>query len=119
MRRRYLASFVAIAVLTFISSAAHAANGGTEDTDNRFVSARVVEVNERHISIIARTGVEHVIAVSRIGTRIERDGESVSLKELREGDVVTVELDELNPLKFAKQSVVADKQSREVAASAP
>ena len=51
---------------------------------------------------MARTGVEHVIAVDREGTKVTINGEAVSLKDLREGDIVTVELDAQKPVKFAK-----------------
>jgi hypothetical protein len=38
---------------------------------------------------------------------------------LREGDIVTVELDALNPLKFARHIVIAEQSGREVATTEP
>ena len=73
-----------------------------EDTDTRFVNARVVEVTDAHISIVARTGVEHVIAIDNKNTKVTMDGREVSLKDLREGDVVTIDLDAQKKIMFAK-----------------
>jgi hypothetical protein len=102
MRRKPLAVLAAAVLLAFFSSGIQAAPfGSDEDTDTRIVEARVVEVAEAHVSVMARTGVEHVIAVDREGTKVLINGEVVSLKDLREGDVVTVELDAQKPVKFA------------------
>jgi hypothetical protein len=102
MKRENLAVILAALLLLLFSNSIQAAGGADEDTDTRMVGAIVVEVAEAHISVKARTGVEHVIAVDNAGTRVTIDGKAVSLKELREGDVVTVELDEEKPVKFAK-----------------
>lgn len=104
MKLRSLPTIFAVLLLTFFYTNALAAPGTDEgkDTDTRMVNAKVVEVNDDHISVIARTGVEHVIAVDRTNTKITRDGKVVSLKELREGDLVTIELDASKQIKFAK-----------------
>ncbi len=104
MRRKPLAVLAAaVALLMFFSIGIQAAPvGNDEDTDTRIVEARVVEVAEAHVSVMARTGVEHVIAVDREGTKVMINGEVVSLKDLREGDVVTIELDAQKPVKFAR-----------------
>jgi len=103
MRRKTLAGLAAAVLLTFFSIRIEAAPfTNDEDTDTRLVSATVVEVAEGHVSVVARTGVEHVIAVDREGTKVTINGAVVSLKDLREGDVVTVELDAQKPVKFAK-----------------
>lgn len=104
MRQAYLArSLFAVLFLILISAPVLAAvSDDKEDTDTRMVNAKVVEVNDEHISVIARTGVEHVISVDRAGTKVILAGREVSLKELREGDIVTVMLDEQKPVKFAK-----------------
>jgi hypothetical protein len=103
MRRKPLAGLAAAVLLTFFSIGIAAAPfGNDEDTDTRLVEARVVEVAEGHVSVVARTGVEHVIAVDREGTKVTINGQAVSLKDLREGDVVTVELDAQKPVKFAR-----------------
>ncbi len=103
MKRKPLAGLAAAVLLTLFSIGIEAAPFvNDEDTDTRLVSATVVEVAEAHLSVMARTGVEHVIAVDREGTKVTINGEVVSLKDLREGDVVTVELDADKPVKFAK-----------------
>ena len=103
-RLRSLPTIFAVLLLALFYTNALAASGTEEgrDTDTRMVNAKVVEVNDSHISVIARTGVEHVIAVDRNDTKITRDGKIVSLKDLREGDTVTVELDASKQMKFAK-----------------
>jgi hypothetical protein len=94
----------AVLLLTALSASAQAVadSSAAEDTDTKMIDAKVVEVAENHISVIARTGVEHVIEINNERTKIIIEGEEVSLKNLREGDVVTIELDEQNPIKFAK-----------------
>lgn len=104
MNRRYLASLLAALLLTFFSTAALAAinDDKGEDTDTRIVDAKVVEVADGHISVIARSGVEHVIAIDNTGTRVTIEDQAVSPKNVREGDIITIELDEKNPVKFAR-----------------
>lgn len=103
MRRKPLAVLMAATLLAFFSIGIKAASiGNDEDTDTRIVEARVVEMAEAHVSVMARTGVEHVIAVDREGTKVMINGEVVSLKDLREGDIVTIELDAQKPVKFAR-----------------
>jgi len=103
-RRQHLASFFAALLLAVFSTTAALANdpATSEDTDTRMVEAKVVEVSDSRISVIARTGVEHVIAVDSTDTKVRLEGRLVSLKDVREGDVVTVQLDEVKPVKFAK-----------------
>ena len=103
MKRKTLAGVAAAVLLTFFSIGIKAAPArNDEDTDTRLVEARVVEVAEGHVSVMARTGVEHVIAVDREGTKVTINGTAVSLKDLREDDIVTIELDAQKPVKFAK-----------------
>ena len=83
------------------------------------MDAKVVEVNDHHISVIARTGVEHVIAIGSDDTLVRSKGDIVSLKDLREGDIVTVELDAVNPLKFARHIVIAGQAGTQVATKEP
>ena len=102
MKQRYLVTVLAVALLTLFSSAqlARAAaniEDANEDTDTR-------------ISVIARTGVEHVIAIDRTDTKVTIDGMGVSLQDVREGDVVTVELDANNPMKFARNILMRSDQ---------
>jgi hypothetical protein len=113
MKQRALASLLSLALLTIFSNAILAATGDTdEDTDTRFVQAEIVEVAEGHISVMARSGIEHVIAVDREGTKVTIDGEVVSLKDVREGDIATIELDAQKPVKFAKNILMRSEQSQ-------
>ena len=113
MKQKALASFLVIMLLMFFSNAIQAATvEGDEDTDTRFVQAKIVEVAESHISVMARTGVEHVIAVDREGTKVTIDGEVVSLKDVREGDIATIELDAQKPVKFARNIQLRSEQSQ-------
>ena len=101
--KRNLAGLLAVLLLTLFSNAIQAAVAkDDEDTDARITGAKVVEVGEARISVMARSGVEHVLAVDNQGTRVTIDGEVVSLKDVREGDIVTIELDEQREVKFAK-----------------
>ncbi|HEY0386318.1 MAG TPA: hypothetical protein VGC64_09920 [Pyrinomonadaceae bacterium] len=114
MKRRYLATILAAALLFVASSSAIALAAGdddkSEDTDVRIVDAKVVEVTDGYISVIARSGVEHVIAVDNAATKVMIDNEVVSLKDVREGDVITIELDEQNPMKFAMTISMSPEQ---------
>jgi len=106
MKQRHLVNILTAALLlTFFSYTAVRASSledANEDSDMRMIDARVVEVTDARISIVARTGVEHVIAIDRTDTKVTIDGLAVALQDLREGDMVTVELDADNPMKFAK-----------------
>jgi hypothetical protein len=108
MRRRSLASLIAVVLTLAAYAPALAATDGEKDSDTLMVDAKVVEVNDRHISVVARTGVEHVIATDAADTHVTLKGKRIATKKLRVGDVVTVELDALNPLKFARRIVVGD-----------
>ena len=113
MKRTRLASFLATVLLTFFSNGILAGTSVTEDdTDTRFVQAKVVEVAESHISVMTRTGVEHVIAVDRKGTKVTIEGVAVSLKDVRVGDVATIELDAQMQVKFAKNISMRAEQSQ-------
>ena len=114
MRRKNLAAVVAAMLLVF-STAALAADTDDKDTNTRLVNVKVVEVTDGHISVITPKGVEHVIAIDDEGTKVMIDEEFVSLKDLREGDTVTVELDTLNPLKFAMSIEISAQAASQVA----
>lgn len=116
MKRHYLASLFAVLLLALCSNAALAADDVEDDTDTRMVAARVVEVTDARISVIARSGVEHVIAIDSADTKVQIDGRLVSHKDVREGDIITVELDEKNPVKFARNiAVEAQANGQQVA----
>ena len=103
MKQRSLSILFTALLVTLFSTAIQAAiASGDEDTETRLVQTRVVEVAEGHISVMARSGVEHVISVDRETTRVTMDGRVVSLKDVREGDTVTIDLDARNPVKFAR-----------------
>lgn len=121
MKRRSLTITLAALLLTVLSGTALAALGNDEDTATRMVNAKVVEVNDEHISVMAQTGVEHVIAIAidNTNTKVKLEGKLVSLKALREGDVVSVELDTLNPLKFAKNISVSLRADSQLATIKP
>jgi hypothetical protein len=101
MNRKTLVILLALLLMLFFAVQVAGAKGD-EDTDIRLVGAKVVEVAEAHISVMSRTGVEHVIAVDSKATKVTIDGKVVSLKDVREGNVVTIDLDAKKPVKFAK-----------------
>ena len=116
MRRRSLASLFAVVLALAAYAPALAANGD-EDTDVRMVDAKVVEVNSRHISVVARSGVEHVIATDAADTHVTHKGKRVEMKRLKVGDLVTVDLDAANPLKFARRIVIGDQAGATLASA--
>lgn len=117
MRRRSLASLIAVMLALAAYAPALAASDGAKDTDVRKVDAKVVEVNEQHISIVARTGVEHVIAIDAADTHVTLRGKRVELKKLSVGDVVTVDLDASSQLKFARRIVIGEQAGDTVASA--
>jgi hypothetical protein len=118
MRRRSLASvFAVLLALAAYASALAASDGDKQDTDVRKVDAKVVEVNQRHISVVARDGVEHVIATDAADTHVTLKGKRVELKKLNVGDVVTVDLDVANPQKFARRIVIGEQAGETLAAA--
>jgi hypothetical protein len=117
MRRRSLAVLVAILLSAAAQATALAASNDEKDTDVRFVDAKVVEVNDRHISVVARSGVEHVIATDDAQTHVTLAGKRVAFKSLRVGDTVTVELDAQNPEKFARRIVIGEQAGATLASN--
>ncbi|HVF51221.1 MAG TPA: hypothetical protein VNA19_14100 [Pyrinomonadaceae bacterium] len=105
-QRRRASLFASILLLTF-STVALAADEPREDTDTRMTAAEVVEVTDMRISVISRSGIEHVIAIDNSDTKVMLEGNVVSLKDLRKGDIVTVELDEKSPVKFARNIAIS------------
>ncbi len=116
--RRNLASlFAVILALAAYVPALAASDGEQKDTDVRMVDAKVVEVSPRHISVVARTGVEHVIATDAADTHVTLAGKRVELKKLRVGDVVTVDLDAASELKFARRILIGEQGGATVASA--
>jgi hypothetical protein len=101
MRQKHLAAFF-VSMIVMLFSINAQAGIDEKDTDTRLTNAEVIEITDARLSVMAQTGVEHVIAIDMEKTRVTRDGKNVSIKEVREGDVITIELDEKNPVKFAR-----------------
>ena len=99
------------------SAAALAATPIDDDTDARMLDAKVVEVNDHHISVVARSGVEHVIATDAADTHVVRKGKRIKFKELKVGDTVTVELDAAKSVKFARHIVIGEQPTTDVASA--
>ncbi len=119
MRRRSLAAMLFAITISALTAVSFAAPVDDEDTDTRFIKATVVEVADGHVSVMTRRGIEHVIAVEGTDTRVILGERIVSLKDLREGDVVTIELDEIKPIKFARNIEIAEQSSTQVARAKP
>lgn len=119
MRKRSLAVLFAFLLSALVGAPALAASDGEKDTDTLMIDAKVVEVGEQRISVVARTGVEHVVAADTADTRVTRKGKRVSFKDLRVGDTVTVELDAANQLKFARRIVISEPRRDAVASARP
>jgi hypothetical protein len=90
------------------ANVATAAKFDDNETDDRLVNVRVMEVTDERISVMTREGVEHVIAICQIKTQVKRGKEYIHGKDLRVDDVVTIVLDEEKPVKFAKNIVVRE-----------
>lgn len=116
MKKRSLAIVMSILVSMAAYTAAAAAPND-DDTDARMVDAKVVEVNDSHISVVARTGVEHVIATDTANTHVVRKGKRVKFRELKVGDLVTVELDASKDVKFARHIVIGQQPATDVASA--
>jgi hypothetical protein len=117
MRRKSLACLIAVLLSAVVYVPALAASDPSEDTDARMIDAKVVEITDKHISVIARTGVEHVVATNVAATRVTSKGKRIAFKKLRVGDIVTVELDATSQLKFARRIVVADQTASTLASN--
>jgi hypothetical protein len=115
MKRRVSLTFGIALLLALSAARGLAAADDAEDTDARMVDARVVEINDQHIAVMARSGVEHVIGIDRAGTRIKRGNKYVTFAELHKDDIVTLELDATKQVKFAKQIEITRAASDQVA----
>lgn len=119
MNRRTFSALALALLLALGQSAAFAASDDKDaDTDTRLVGARLVEVCETRISVMTRGNIEHVIAVDGARTKVRIGERVVAVKELQTGDVVTVELEEENPVKFARD-IQASPRAAEQAARKP
>ena len=118
MKRR-LVSYGSIILLTLGSVITAAASNNGSDTDLRLVDAEVVEATEMRLSVIAQTGVEHVIAIDRADTRVIINGRQVAISEVRVGDIVTIELYADRQVKFARRIQIAPAAGGDVARARP
>src|SRR5258707_1727818 len=91
-------------LLVMVSDLSFAAlqSGRDHNANNEFINAKVVEITDTRIAVIAETGVEHVIAIDSNRTKVTVDGFPVSVRELRIGDIVSVKLDDANRVMFAQ-----------------
>ncbi len=115
MKRRSLA--VVLGILVSVAAQTARAASDPEDSDIHMTDAKVVEVNDHHISVIARTGVEHVIAANASDTQVVRKGRRVKFKQLKVGDVVTVQLDAAKQVKFARHIIIGEEPSGDLASA--
>jgi len=91
----------------YFTALAMANTDGLRDSETRLVDAEVVEVTENRVAVMARTGVEHVIAINVADTKCKIGDREISLRDLRVGNIITIELDQNNPMKFAKNISVS------------
>jgi len=106
---------IGLMTLLMFSASLSAAAANFNDNENILVDARVVEICEGRISVVAQTGVEHVIAVDGTNTAVKKGDSEVSMKDLRIGDVITVELEAKSRIKLAKQIEISRPRDVEVA----
>jgi hypothetical protein len=117
--QRAITGFLFAVLMTTSATTGTATVNNDPGTNSRIVEARVVEATDARISVIAQTGVEHVIAVDGAGTKVKVDGQPMSPKDVRVGDIITVELDEMNPVKFAKNIDITLSSNSQVARARP
>ncbi len=114
-RQTYITLGIALWLTLGMAGQVLAGTEGNDDTDGRLIDARVVEINDKHLSVMARSGVEHVICIDQTGTRVKRGDSYVTVAELRKGDIVIVEMDEAKQVKFAKQIEITRAANEQVA----
>lgn len=119
IKRKYVNALLAIMMFSDLTIAGIANVRSDSEDDTRMVDAKVVEVTDTRISLIAQTGVEHVIAIDNVDTKVKIENKIVSLKNVKEGDIVTVELDESSAVKFAKNIVIEAHSNSQVARVKP
>lgn len=112
--RHFIKTIAPVTLLMFSASLSVAA-ANFNDNENVLVDARVVEVGDQRISVVAQTGVEHVIAVDETNTKVKKGDSEVSMKDLRIGDVITIELEVGSRIKLAKQIEISRPRDVEVA----
>lgn len=99
----------------FGSITARANDPSEETAEGSFVDAKVVEVSAMRIAVIAKSGVEHVIAIDGKKTKVILEGRAVLAEQIKEGDIVTVQLDIENPMKVARSIELASQLGNQLA----
>ncbi len=117
--RRTISLFLFAILISSFAASGKTAVVNDPDTDTHITEAKVIEVSDTRISVIAQSGVEHVIAVDGAGTKVKIEDQTLSPKDVRVGDIVTVELDEMKPVKFANNIVIALPSDSQVARAKP
>ena len=115
MTRNNRTPLLATLLIIFSSFTVFAAGDPIEDSDTLITDAKVVEVTDKRIAVIARSGVEHVIALDGRGTKVKINNRLVSLRDVKEGDLITIELDEKNVVKLAKSIQIKVSSGAELA----
>jgi hypothetical protein len=113
--RKSILSTLLTALMVLEISAVSFGNNPSNENDNQLVNAKVVEVTDMRISVITSSGNEHVVAIDGNATKVTRYSKLTSIKDIREGDVITIELDSYNPMKFAKRVVVGSSSRDQLA----
>lgn len=107
---------LALSMFVQFGSITAQANDPSEETaEGSFVDAKVVEVSAMRIAVIAKSGVEHVIAIDGKKTKVILEGRAVLAEQIKEGDIVTVQLDIENPMKVARSIELASQLGNQLA----
>lgn len=111
-----IAVVLAMMICTQVGLTTAQARTFSEDrVEGSYVDAKVVEVSATRIAVIAKSGVEHVIAIDEKKTKFYVEGQTVMANEIKEGDIVTVELDLNNPIKVARSIEMASVLGNQLA----
>lgn len=111
-----IASVLALMICAQVGLMTAQARASSEDgVESSYVDARVVEVSATRIAVIAKSGVEHVVAIDGKKTKVYLEGRAVMADEIKEGDIVTVELDLNNPIKLARSIEMASSLGNQLA----
>lgn len=110
------ASILALIICAQLGATTVQARTTSEDAvESSYTEAKVVEVSATRIAVIAKSGVEHVIAIDGKKTKVYREGQAVMAEEIKEGDIVTVDLDLDNPIKVARSIEMASSLGNQLA----
>lgn len=102
LNAKFFASLTLAVIFQVTAIAVQAQTTQEQPDDAKFANAKVVEISDARLAVIATTGVEHMIAVDR-STKIYKNGRAIAVGELKEGDKLTIELDAASPVKMARR----------------